>query len=87
MSSRYRTFKVWRPENGGEADARSLLATGAEDAAERFASRECSDDPGRYSVYTDGVQVMVRGPTGNLDQIRVYAEQTVVFHTSGGRDE
>ena len=71
---------VWCPELGGSADdGRVIMAHNREDAACLWAHREDAESADYWIVGGDGTTVIVRGPDGAEETIRVTGEPSITY--------
>lgn len=75
-----RKHTVWCPELGGSADfGREIMALDHEDAACIWAQREDAESAEYWIVGGDGTTVMVCGPDGAEQAVRVTGEPSIDY--------
>lgn len=75
-----KTYLVWCPELGsGPEDGRTIAAMDHEDAAQLWARREDAESADYWIVGGDGTTVIVRGPDGTENSLRVTGEPSINY--------
>lgn len=77
------TYKVWCPERGETEDSvRYIVAARPTEAAERYAERECEEDPSAADRYLNDVPTLrVKDEYGGACDVVVEAEVSLHFHS------
>jgi hypothetical protein len=73
---------VWNPDEADEEDGRTVEAFGVDDAALKFAERQCHRDTDYYGSYESGVVLNVKDEDGVVHPVNVYVRSEPQFYTS-----